>query len=67
MSELTKMLAYDAGDLGSPSLNLTLIFTFDHDSEERLGAGISHQQPALAAESYLDPFHRRRNRRHAGE
>ena len=40
--------------------DLRLVLPLEHDAQQRLGAGVAHQQPALAGEPLLDASHTRR-------
>ena len=44
--------------------NRPLVFAFEHDAQQRLGARIADQQPAVAGELLLDLAHRVGDRRH---
>ena len=46
-SRLPEMFLHGAGDFGRPGLNLVLIPAFHHDPEQRLGAGVPDEEPAL--------------------
>ena len=51
-------------DFLPPPADLGLVLPFEHDAQQRLGAGVAHEQPAVAGEPRLDRRHDRRHRGH---
>ena len=45
--------------------DLVLVLAFEHHAQQRLGAGVAHEQPALAGDARLDARDRGGDRRHA--
>ena len=51
------MLFHGIDNLLSPLSNLVLILPLQHHAQQRLGAGVAHEQPAAAFEARLDGLH----------
>ena len=57
---LSKMLLDDVDDLLRPAADLVLVLAFEHHAQQRLGARVAHEQPALAGDARFDARDRRR-------
>src|SRR3982751_2795268 len=55
------------GDLVGPAVNLLLVLAFDHDAQQRFGAGIADQQAALPGELRFHAVHHLRDRGHRSQ
>src|SRR6266851_4247278 len=49
----SQMLPDHVHDLLCPAVNLVLALAFEHHAQERLRAGVAHQQPALSSDTRL--------------
>src|SRR5438445_7785435 len=51
---LSEVFLHHIHDFLRPSANLVLPFAFEHHAQQRLGARVAHEEPALPGDARLD-------------